>query len=214
MIDRNATANYLVKHEEAVEDLGAVVCYENFAELEGLPVGHQSRSQDQDNVQVGHHHHYGGHRTLHQRPVWRPRICQTQMSTVRTPKGGITHRLSCPGWCGICRRPYAQALPSPEIWRMSAERQGEQLQQNFIQRHQNNPTEWASRSWTQAEGVSSRNLNISGAIRENCCRNFGLQELSEWFERAVRQAALFTKRFAGSGQSYCQRPTRPGNYTN
>jgi len=71
-------ATHLPQHEDAKDDLHGVVGYQDGVQLEGLPVGHQTRTQHQHQVQVHCHYYHCRYRTLHEGPVVDPGICNSR----------------------------------------------------------------------------------------------------------------------------------------
>jgi len=67
---------HLIKHDRTVDHLRRVVDNENLSQFEGFSVVHDSWSQDEDCVEVAHHHEQCGEGTRHQRPAACPGICK------------------------------------------------------------------------------------------------------------------------------------------
>jgi hypothetical protein len=69
---------HLIKHDRTVDHLRRVVDDQNLSQFEGFSVVHDSGSQDEDGVQVAHHHEKCGEGARHQRPAACPGICKFQ----------------------------------------------------------------------------------------------------------------------------------------
>lgn len=65
---------HLIKHHRTVDNLGRVVDNQNFSQFEWFSVVHDRRSEDQDCVEVAHHHEERGKGARHQRPAARSGI--------------------------------------------------------------------------------------------------------------------------------------------
>lgn len=85
-------ATHLPQHEDAEDDLYGVVDHQDGVQLQGLPVGHQTRTEHQHQVQVHCHDYHCRYWTLHEGPVVDPGICNSQCSLLLSGLSEFRHQ--------------------------------------------------------------------------------------------------------------------------